>query len=171
MISLFRYASLFIKILNIFLKTNCLPNVLINNCLFQEAFDSSTLLIAVTRAPPSVLDNVNYVISYVRFLFVVLHQRLISNKQHSNSNQISLKGLEEDDYTKFGKDGQTSWSKLINTQNSILVIKLEFRRAPGTNRSGCYRNHNSIAVNTIINYFLSMKSVLINLSVDIQHNL
>ena len=66
---------------------------------------------------------------------------------------------------------QIIWSKLINTPNIILVVKLEFRRAPGTNGSGCYRNHNSIAVKTISIIFVSMKSVLINLSVDTQHTL
>ena len=42
----------------------------------------------------------------------------------------------------------------MNTPNFILVIKLEIRRAPGTDGSGCYRNHNSIAVKTIIAFFL-----------------
>ena len=41
--------------------------------------------------------------------------------------------------------------------------KLEFRRAAGTNGSGCYRNQSSIAVKTIITIFVSMKSVLIYL--------
>ena len=33
----------------------------------------------------------------------------------------------------------------INTPNIIFVLKLQFRRAPGTNGSGCYKNDNSIA--------------------------
>ena len=72
---------------------------------------------------------------------------------------------------KILKEWTNELSKLINTSNIILMIKLEFRHAPGTDGSGCYRNHNSIAVFTIITIFVSMKSVLINLSVDIQHNL
>ena len=61
--------------------------------------------------------------------------------------------------------------KKIYKPNIILVIKLEFQRAPGNDRSDCYRNHYSIVVTAIITICVSMKKVLINLSVDIQHYL
>ena len=61
--------------------------------------------------------------------------------------------------------------KIIYKPNIILLIKVVFRRAPGTDGSGCYRNHYSMGVTTIITIFVSMKSVLINLSVYIQNNL
>ena len=64
-----------------------------------------------------------------------------------------------------------SWYKIIYKPNIILVIKLEFRPAPGTDGSGCYRNNYSIDVTTIITFLISISQVLINLSVDIQNYL
>ena len=53
--------------------------------------------------------------------------------------------------------------KLINTPNTLRVIKLECWRVPGTDWKGCYRNHYCWAV-TIITIFVSIKSILDNFS-------
>ena len=55
----------------------------------------------------------------------------------------------------------------MSTPNIILVLKVEFPRVPGTGGPGCYRKYFFIAAKNIITIFVSMKSVLINLSLDI----
>ena len=119
------------QIVNILKQIAC-ENKLINYRNLKKACDSQKPLKAVTRAPPSVPDVLNYAISYVRLIYVVLYQKLIFNKWDSKFNHISLKGCEGDDYKFFWKNWLLSSSKLINTPTIILVIKLEFRRAPGT---------------------------------------
>ena len=71
MIFNFKDDLFFIKILNI-LKQIAWENEFINFRNLKKAFDSQTLLTAVTRAPTSVSDLVNYAISYVRLMYVAL---------------------------------------------------------------------------------------------------
>ena len=71
MIFIFKNDLLFIKILNI-LKQIAWKNKLINYRNFKKVLDSQKLLKAVTRAPPSVPDVLNYAISYVQLIYVVL---------------------------------------------------------------------------------------------------
>ena len=71
MICNFKDGLLFIKILNILKQIGCGTNLLII-VILKNAFDSQTLLTAVTRAPPSVSDIVNYAIAYVRLMYVVI---------------------------------------------------------------------------------------------------
>ena len=70
MIFNFKNDLLFIKMLNILKQIAC-ENKYINFCNLK-AFDSQTLLKAVTRAPPSEPDVLNYTISFERMVYVVL---------------------------------------------------------------------------------------------------
>ena len=79
-------------------------------------------------------------------MYVVLYQKLISHKWVPKFNHISFKRWKVDDDTKFWQNWQISWSNLINAHNILLIIKLELRRAPGTDGSGYYRNHISLAI-------------------------
>ena len=100
MIFSFKDDMLFIKIFNILKQIAC-ENEFITNRNFKKALDSHTHLTAVTRAPPSVPDFVNYAISYVWLMYVVHQQKLIFNKKDSKFNQISLQGWKGDDYKKI----------------------------------------------------------------------
>ena len=71
MIFNFKNDLLLIKILKILKKIAC-ENKFINFRYLKNAFDSEKRIKAVTRAPPSVPGVLNYAISYVRLIYVVL---------------------------------------------------------------------------------------------------
>ena len=72
MIFNFKNDLLFIKILNIRKQIACDNKLIKYRNLKTKALDSQKLLKAVTRAPPSVPDVLNYAISDVRLIYEVL---------------------------------------------------------------------------------------------------